>query len=563
MLSAHTNGYAANTSRNVLLEDPVRKAEYVRLLLQSLRELGYKSSAQQLEQESGLLLESQFVTRFRSAVLEGQWQHIESLLPELKIEDPEELASVKFSIYRQKFLECLERGSVPDALSCLRHDLSPLPYIKQPKLHALASLLMFNNAKDIRLHAQWDGAEGQSRFRVLQQIQQHIPPSLMLPERRLQHLLCQAIEYQKSQCLFHNSNDVNISLLHDHCCTKEELPSQTTRVLEKHTDEVWYLQFSHSGSLLASASKDQTVIIWDMEHPNMEPLHVLSGHSQAVAFVSWSRDDTMLLSCGNDCIVKLWSTITGLCVRTVSQHTDCVTVCAWLPDNNSFVSGGVDKNIFLWHIDGTRLAQWHGARINDLAVSNDGKMMVAICSERKLRTYNLETREEESSIQESDPLTALCFSNNNKQVLVNVSSSTAELHLWDVAEARLVHKYRGHKSGHYVIKIAFGGPNESFVVSGSEDSLVYIWHRRQGTLLQALQGHSGTVNSVSWNPVHFGMLASASDDHTIRIWGLNEADEKLRQKRKGASGPRSRHIGNEIGNGVGNGSSSSSSNHTN
>ena len=48
--------------------------------------------------------------------------------------------------------------------------------------------------------------------------------------------------------------------------------------------------------------------------------------------------------------------------------------------------------------------------------------------------------------------------------------------------------------------------------------LVYL--RASGELLLSLAGHVGTVNACSWSPTDHHTFASASDDCSVRIWGL-------------------------------------------
>ena len=51
---------------------------------------------------------------------------------------------------------------------------------------------------------------------------------------------------------------------------------------------------------------------------------------------------------------------------------------------------------------------------------------------------------------------------------------------------------------------------------------MYIWHSKREMPIAVLEGHSRTVNCVHWNPKLPSMLASASDDGTVRVWGPME-----------------------------------------
>ena len=45
-------------------------------------------------------------------------------------------------------------------------------------------------------------------------------------------------------------------------CSPDDFPSLTTVILDEHKDEVWYIEWSHDGNYIATASKDRTAVIW-------------------------------------------------------------------------------------------------------------------------------------------------------------------------------------------------------------------------------------------------------------------------------------------------------------
>lgn len=216
--------------------------------------------------------------------------------------------------------------------------------------------------------------------------------------RRLAELLQQAIKYQTSHCLYHNEATSRISLFADHTCDRRHIPCETAHILDKHTDEVWFVRFSHSGRILASTGKDCTILLWDAFSPSFSLLRVLAGHSMHVSYLSFSPDDTVLLSCSEDSTVRMWNTDDGTCVRVFKHHVEPVTSCDWLPHGNAFVSGGNDKNVFVVGIDGHVQQKFNVARVNDLVVTHDGKYVIIVCQEKKIRIRSLVDRNEPESV---------------------------------------------------------------------------------------------------------------------------------------------------------------------
>ena len=50
---------------------------------------------------------------------------------------------------------------------------------------------------------------------------------------------------------------------------------------------------------------------------------------------------------------------------------------------------------------------------------------------------------------------------------------------------------------------------------------MYIWDQETGEVLQKLRGHNGVVYEAGWNAKQ-GMLASCSDDQTVKVWHYDE-----------------------------------------
>ena len=148
---------------------------------------------------------------------------------------------------------------------------------------------------------------------------EYVSPSVMLPPGRMGALLDQAITAQHEKCLYHNPSTHSApSLLEDHTCKRNIIPSQKTKCLPTQSDEVWCLEFSHNGNFLASGSKDSCISIWNCNPNEKEKVcHIIGRkrlkpdsqqigtivktfsleHGEGLHKLCWSVNDKSILGC--------------------------------------------------------------------------------------------------------------------------------------------------------------------------------------------------------------------------------------------------------------------------
>src|SRR5436190_2255477 len=132
-------------------------------------------------------------------------------------------------------------------------------------------------------------------------------------------------------------------------CRQPKVPlawSLELQKLEGHSDIVNAVAFSHDNQLLASASSEWTVMLWNLA--TGELTQKLEGHSNWINSVMFSCDGQLLASASDDEMVMLWNPATGKLMRKLEGHWSAVNAVAFSHDNQLLASASNDAKIALW-----------------------------------------------------------------------------------------------------------------------------------------------------------------------------------------------------------------------
>jgi len=162
-------------------------------------------------------------------------------------------------------------------------------------------------------------------------------------------------------------------------------------------DVMFSVAFSPDGNRLAAGGADGTITIFpikewssaDISPKTLRPL-IIDDHSDWVQSIAWSPDGKSLVSASRDNTVKVFDAETGAGRLTYSDHKQPVFSVVFLSDHQHVASVGADRSIQIWELaTGKKTSQISGlpAETSHLKLLGDDRL-VSIGSDKRVQIHS-------------------------------------------------------------------------------------------------------------------------------------------------------------------------------
>ena len=310
---------------------------------------------------------------------------------------------------------------------------------------------------------------------------------------------------------------------------------QCTKTFQGHSNSIYAISLATANyHLLASGHEDQTIKLWDLqpqtltEPASQQPFRTLRGHTGRVMSVAFSPNEQILASASPDGTVRLWNPHTGQCLKTLHGHTSWIWAIAFHPNSRQIASASYDHTIKLWDVatgDCLHTLKEHTSCVLAVAFSPDGNWLASGGYEQTIHLWHPHTGQCLQTLKAHlNRVWAVAFSPDSRWLATGGDDHTVKL--WEVATGQCITTFVGHTS--QVLSLLFSTDGDR-LISSSADKTIRLWNLATGDCIAILQHHQHWVWSLAQDQ-DAAMLLSCSQDETIKAWHL-EAGTHLKTLR--------------------------------
>lgn len=281
-----------------------------------------------------------------------------------------------------------------------------------------------------------------------------------------------------------------------------------------HSGSVFSVAFSPDGKLLASASADQTIKLWDVASGGQ--VRSFKGHSSGIISVAFSPDGKLLASGGSDNAIKIWDIASGAQRKSLRGNAYAVRFST----DGNLIAGATPQSIIVWDVaSGTQLFSLNGhtRTITSVAISPDGKTIASGSQDHTVKLWDVTSKAQIRSLTHPDEVMSVAFSPDGKWL---VSAGLKTIKIWDVMNWVELKSFDGGISWPNCLAIS---PDGKTLAGGSLDKptgAIKLWDVSSGGMVKLVDERPNLViTSVAFSP-DGRTLANASFGEDMMLWDV-------------------------------------------
>lgn len=305
-----------------------------------------------------------------------------------------------------------------------------------------------------------------------------------------------------------------------------------------HRSPITRVCFHPIYQMLASASEDTTVKLWDYETGEYE--RTLKGHTKAVQDLTFDGKGNHLISCSADLTIKVWDTNNDYkCVRTLHGHDHNISSVIVVPSTDIIVSSSRDKTIKIWELATgycVKTLIGHLDWVRRVYPSEDGRWLASCSNDQTARVWDIQKGDSKMEFRGHEhvvecviflPVVSYPFISEWFEDSIKISkeqsvpgqfiitgSRDKTIKVWDVTSGQLLSTLVGHDNW---VRGLVVHPNGKYLVSVSDDKTMKIWDLKTGRCVKTIEAHSHFTTCVSYCTTS-PLVATGSVDQSIKIW---------------------------------------------
>lgn len=303
------------------------------------------------------------------------------------------------------------------------------------------------------------------------------------------------------------------------------------RVLVKHRQSVTAVALSEDDFKGFSASKDGSIVQWDVDsgkreeyawpsekdlksHGARDPEGRVTKHSRVVLALAVSSDGRYLASGGFDRHVHLWDTRTRKHIQAFHGHRGTVSCLTFRQGTSELFSGSYDRLIKTWNAeDRCFIDTLHGHQSDVLTIDSLRKERVlTVGRDRTMHLWKVPDRKHMVFRAPASSLECCCFINNDEFLS---GSNDGSIEHWTVLRKKPLHII---KNAHALSTLnnSAQGQNDNLSNGSTESS-----QRNSENLCSSVHSWVSSV-TVCRNS---DLAASGAGNGSVRLWEI-ESDSK-------------------------------------